>query len=171
MRPDEHEALARLIEEAYTGWVPESYLAVLGDVASRARAAVVLVAVGTATGQVAGGVTYVPGPGPYAEFEDEREAGIRMLAVAAELRRTGVGTLLTEACLSRARDEDRVRVSLHTPEDNRPARQLYEAIGFRAVPERDLVVGDDTRLVGYVFDLPGSVDAGPGGETGETRGA
>jgi hypothetical protein len=46
----------------------------------------VLVAV-DADGGLLGDVTYVPGPGPLAELEEEGDAGIRMLAVSPAPRR------------------------------------------------------------------------------------
>lgn len=84
IREDEHDLLAALTVEAYRALEGSpglgGYVEALADVASRAAAAVVLVAVDDAG--LLGGVTYVDGPAnPYAEGLREGEVGIRMLAV------------------------------------------------------------------------------------------
>ncbi|MGI9034262.1 MAG: GNAT family N-acetyltransferase [Acidimicrobiales bacterium] len=176
MAPAEAEALGRLTVAAYTGlpgFAPgDAYLAELADVAGRAaRGAVVLVAV-DAGGHLLGGVTYVPGPGggagpagqgsraareardrPLAEFDDPAHAGIRMLAVAPEARRRGVGTFLVRACIARARAEGRTRLWLHTTEAMRGARRLYERESFHRAPEADCL--GPLHLLAYVLELEG----------------
>jgi ribosomal protein S18 acetylase RimI-like enzyme len=102
---------------------------------------------------VAGAVTYVPGPGPYATFEDDQEAGMRMLAVAPEWRRRGVGRALVEACIARARSEGRTRLSLHTMPTMTAAHELYQTLGFRRAPENDRWVSADVPILGYALDL------------------
>ncbi len=140
----EVEALGRLTVAAYRE-VPgfdagEDYMAELGDVARRAALAVVLVAV-DAHGRLLGGATYVPGPGPYFEWDDSpdrrNDAGIRMLAVAGDARGHGVGTALVRACLARARADGRARIWLHTTPEMTAAHRIYEREGFRRAPEAD----------------------------------
>lgn len=136
----EIEPLGRLTVAAYQG-VPgfepgDGYMAELGDVARRADLAVVLVAVDARDGLL-GGVTYVPGPGPYFEWEGSDDAGIRMLAVAPEARGRGVGTALVGVCVARARVEGRRRVWLHTTPEMTVAHRIYERQGFRRAPAAD----------------------------------
>jgi ribosomal protein S18 acetylase RimI-like enzyme len=154
--PAEHAALGGLTVAAYRS-VPgdsstsPSYEATLRDVAARARHAVVLAAV-DADGTLLGGVTYVPGPGPLAEFEDEGDAGIRMLAVAPAAHRRGVGRRLVESCLARAREEGRSRIVLHTAPSMTAAQALYGSLGFVRAAELDgLVPG--AGLMAYTLDL------------------
>src|SRR4051812_28143988 len=65
----------------------DSYLGELRNVAKRAAAAEVLVAVeGT---RLLGGVTFVPRGGPMADIAREGEAEIRMLAVTKDARGKG----------------------------------------------------------------------------------
>jgi GNAT superfamily N-acetyltransferase len=156
------DVLGRLTVDAYLD-VPgftagEGYLAELGDVARRAAQAVVLVAAGP-DGTVLGGVTYVPGPGPYAEFEGPDDAGIRMLAVAPRARDRGVGTALVRACVSRARAEGRARLWLHTTGAMTAAHRLYEREGFRRAPGQDRAAGD-VHLLAYVLDLTSASEWG-----------
>jgi ribosomal protein S18 acetylase RimI-like enzyme len=155
------DAVADLTEAAYRevlgDRLGDGYLAELRDVARRAREAVVLVAVDGARdeagGPVVGSVTYVPGPGPWAEFEGDDEAGIRILAVHPAAQGRGVGTALVEACIALARLEGRRRLSLHTVSTMAPAMRLYERLGFRRAPERDWPLESGTVLLAYVLDL------------------
>ena len=80
----EHEALGELTVAAYreVGETDEPYYAELRDVATRAALVPVLVAVDAPSGRLLGGLTYVPGPGPYSEGEfGEAAASIRIRAV------------------------------------------------------------------------------------------
>jgi predicted N-acetyltransferase YhbS len=128
-----------------------AYIPELRDVAGRARDAVVLVA---AEGDsVLGAVTYVPGLGPYAEFNDPDAAGIRMLAVAPEAQGRGVGTALVRACLHRARSEGRTRVVLHSTPWMTTAGRMYPRLGFVRAPERDWTPAPGVDLQGYAFEF------------------
>ena len=161
--PSEAAALGELTVAAYAASpgfaADEAYFAELADVAGRAELAPVLVAVDDGT--LVGGVPYVPGPGPYAEFDDPEGAGVRMLAVATEAQGRGVGTALIRACAARARAEGRARLWLHTTPQLATAQRIYEREGFRRVPENDWS-GDDLHLIAYVLDLDDSGGEGWG---------
>lgn len=103
-------------------------------------------------GVVVGGVTYVAGRGPYAEFDDPQGAGVRMLAVAPAAQGRGVGTALIRACAARARAQGKARLWLHTTPELVVAQRLYEREGFRRAPENDWH-GEDYHLIAYVLDL------------------
>jgi len=156
VEPAEHEAVADLTVSVYAdvlgGLLSPEYRAELAEVGRRAREAVVLVAV-EAGGRVVGSVTYVPGVGPYAEFEAPDEAGIRMLVVAADRHRRGIGSALVRACIERAHREGRLRLSLHTTAEMAPAHRLYAGLGFRRAPERDWKPEPGMCLLGFVLDL------------------
>ncbi len=155
-RPEEYEAVAEVTVAAYRD-LPGAHLSGgyegrLRDVAARAAAAVVLVAV--EGGSVVGAVTYVPGPqSPWAELLEEGEAGMRMLAVPPAWQRRGVGTALVRACVERARREGRHRLCLHTTPWMAPARRIYERLGFRRELGRDWVPVPGVPLLGFVCDL------------------
>ena len=55
---------------------------------------------------------------------------IHDLAVTARHRRKGVGRALLEDILRRARDAGCAKVTLEVRDDNEPARQMYERLGF-----------------------------------------
>lgn len=154
IRDGEHEELAAVTVDAYEVVLGErlgaGYASVLRDVASRAAQATVLVAV--EGDRVVGGVTYVGGPGPWAEFSETDAAGIRMLAVAPAAQRRGVGARLLQACLDRARADGKARIVLHTTPWMVEAHRLYRRFGFARTPERDLRA-DGLDLPAYVLDL------------------
>lgn len=154
MRPAEYVTLGEITVSAYEalgGYLHDEYRALLRDVADRARSAVVLVA---AEGDnVLGGVTYVPRHGPYAEFESDDEAGMRMLAVAPEEQNQGAGSALTVACMDRARADGKARLVLHTTPWMTKAHRIYARLGFRRAPERDAHPMPELHLMAYVCDL------------------
>jgi ribosomal protein S18 acetylase RimI-like enzyme len=140
-RPDEYAAIGDLIVAAYSDYVEIAedgdYVSELRDVARRAEDCPIYVAVDE-DGTVVGGATYVPGPGnPYAEVERDGEAGIRMLAVSPDARRRGIGTLLTDALVDRARADGRHGMALLSLPTMTAAHAMYERAGFRRDPTRD----------------------------------
>lgn len=154
-RPGEYGALGKLTEVAYreVGETEESYYPELRDVAGRAALVPVLVAVDVETGDLLGGVTYVPGPGPFHEGDFGEAASIRMLAVAPGARRRGVGRALTAACITRAQADGRTAVALYTRPFMTDAHRMYESMGFRRVPELDWEFDPGERLLAYRLDL------------------
>ena len=159
-RPEEYGVLGDITVAAYRSLDPSSdpkasslsddYLVALGDVADCAAKAVVLAAVDP---EPLGCVTYVPGLGEYAEFEDADAAGIRMLAVAPAARSKGAGRALTQGCLERARADGFRLVVLHTMASAVSARHLYETMGFVRAPDRDWYPEPDIFLMGYEYPL------------------
>ncbi len=153
--PHEFAALGDLTVAAYRavpgGSTSAGYEETLRDVAARARDAVVLVAV--AHGTLLGGITYVPGPGAYAEFHGDDEAGIRMLAVAPAAQGRGVGRRLMADCIERATAAGKARIVLHTTASMTPAQALYSSLGFERTTGRDLRPSPRTHLLAYVLEL------------------
>jgi len=156
VRPEEYQAVGDITIAAYMtieGFSPGArYVAELRDVAGRVESAEVLVAVDGA-GHVLGGVTFVPGFGPLAEFEGDDEAGMRMLAVDPAAQGRGVGRLLAEACIDRARTAGRARLVLHTTTAMHAAHRLYRGLGFARTPELDIRTQGGMLLEAYVYKL------------------
>ncbi len=135
------EKAGRIVLDAYRflpGYEAEpDYEVELADVAARLPP-VAEVLVAEHDGQVVGCVTYVPDPqSPLAESLQPGEAGIRMLGVEGTARGRGIGRLLVEACLDRARRQGRVAVFLHSSSYMHSAHRMYGRLGFRRAPERD----------------------------------
>lgn len=156
VRPDEFAAAAEVVVAAYLHLsTPEAdwYFDVIRDVATRAAAVPVLVAVERSTGAVVGSVTFVPGPGPYAETSDPHEAGFRMLGVAPDAQGRGIGRALVEACIVRARAVGALRLGLLTRDTMVAAQALYEHLGFRRDEAGDVEPVPGIRLHRYVLEL------------------
>ncbi|MFI9342310.1 GNAT family N-acetyltransferase [Streptomyces sp. NPDC052773] len=159
--PAEYDTVGEITAQAYLrdGLLDfgesDAYLEELRDVAKRAAAAEVLVAV--AEERVVGGVTFVPSGGPMADVAGPGEAEIRMLAVAREARRRGAGEALVRACVDRARATPGcVRVVLSSQPTMHSAHRVYERLGFVRTPERDwnpLPELDDITLLTYELTL------------------
>lgn len=156
MAPTEYDELGALTLASFrdiegAGELGE-YASTLRNVADRAEHALVLVAVDGS--QLLGGVTYVDGAAnPYAEDLRDGDAGIRMLAVAGPAQGRGVGRALTQACLDQAEADGAARVALHSTPWMVVAHRLYTSMGFVRVPERDVDVSADLRLMAFVLDL------------------
>lgn len=158
-RPEEYAAAGDVTVRAYLagGFVSpgSSYVDRLRDAAARAAAGVLLVAVDEATGDVVGtAALFTSDAGPdWAEHAGPGEAVLRMLAVAPEARRRGVGRLLTVAAVEEARDRGCRRLLLSTQHAMTAAHALYESLGFRRAPERDWQPVEDEWLMGYELAL------------------
>ena len=155
VRPDEAEAVGDLTMRSYHTVYDDvgDYEAVLRRVGHRTRSAEVLVA--ELDGRIVGTVTYVPGPGPYAEGDppDPDAAWIRMLAVAPEAMGSGIGRALAEACIERARAAGRHRLLLNTGDPQTAAQRLYERLGFERRPDLDEPVDDHLWMRAYSLEL------------------
>ncbi|MEU0966682.1 GNAT family N-acetyltransferase [Streptomyces sp. NPDC005917] len=159
--PTEYEPLGEITAQAYLQdnlldfGESDTYLGELRDVAKRAAAAEVLVAVNGDT--LLGGVTFVPGPGPMADIAAPEEAEIRMLAVGRAARGHGAGEALVRACVDRARALDGCeKVVLSTQRTMHAAHRIYERLGFVRTPGRDwnpLPELDDITLLTYELTL------------------
>jgi ribosomal protein S18 acetylase RimI-like enzyme len=161
VRADEHDRVAELTLAAYEqlGVDVGPYRALLADVAGRAAAAEVLVAVRGS--RVVGAVTFVPDrDNAYAEFDDADAAGIRMLAVDPDAQGAGIGKALVEACVARATATGRSRVVLHSTTEMAAARRLYRRLGFRRAPDRDWRPQPHVALHGYVLAIDTVARAG-----------
>ena len=152
--PGEYTAVGALVFEVYRTIIPglDEYADELRDVAGRIAAGV-LVWVAEVEGTLAGTVSYVPGPGPYAEFDDPAGAGIRMLAVLPAFQGRGIGEALVRACLGRAREDGRERVYLDTTRWMETAQRLYARMGFERAPELDWEPATGVKLSKYVYEL------------------
>lgn len=153
---DEYAAAGALVVSAYEALpgahLSGGYAAELADVARRAREAEVLVAL--ADGELVGCATYVPDrSSPWAELLEGDEAGLRMVAVLPSVQRRGVGRVLVEACVARARSGARSAVLLHTTPWMVAAHRLYECAGFARFPERDWTPEPDVPLLAYRLKL------------------
>jgi len=156
-RPHEYEEIGRLTQAAYHQYarsgdpVWQAYFESLGDVAARARGALVLIAVegerilGTATVKLDSAIN--------GEQLMPDQANLRMLAVAPEVRSHGVGRRLVAACIAEAQAAGKHLVTLHTTEEMVAAMRLYRSFGFERELARDVAIGETVRLIAYRLPL------------------
>lgn len=138
--PADYPAVAELTLAAYRadGQLDEaaaSYATTLADVAGRARAGDLLVAVDGA--EVLGSVLYVKPGSVYAEISRPGEAEFRMLAVDPAAQGRGVGRALVLACVERAAAAGCAAVVICVRDFAFAAQKLYESLGFTRTPELD----------------------------------
>jgi ribosomal protein S18 acetylase RimI-like enzyme len=78
---------------------------------------------------------------------------LRLLAVAPEARGLGVGQLLVDECVIRARRAGAAALGLHTSRSMRAAKRMYERMGFVRVPEHDFQPPGAELVEGYALRL------------------
>ena len=89
-----------------------------------------------------GAVVYIGDVADYGagiDLSGERAAGFRLLAVSNQSRGLGVGKLLTDACLDRARGEGLPQMIIHTTDAMKVAWGMYEKMGFKRSEDLDFL--------------------------------
>jgi GNAT superfamily N-acetyltransferase len=155
VQPHEAPRVGEITLAAYDrsgGRIEGEYREWLADPSARVPfATAVLVAVDEATGEVLGTVTYVrPGDDEFEHPTTEGDAGFRMLAVAPEAQGRGVGDVLIDACVSRARADGAHRVVISSMEWMTRAHGMYLRRGFVRRPDLDVRFPAGT---GFIFSL------------------
>ncbi len=148
-RPDEYGAIGQLLVQVYSAiegfpkadTQPGYYnlLANIGRLAEK-EGTELLVAT-NATEQVGGAVVYFNnmaayGPGTPVQHI-QNTSGFRLLAVNPAARGNGIGQLLTNACIARARALGHEQVIIHSTESMHVARKMYAKLGFEPAPAFD----------------------------------
>jgi len=155
--PGEYEAIGELGETAYSHDydISDQYRERLLDVAARAAEHEVWVAVDRHTGQLLGTVT-APRPGRHISvLGRDGELDFRLLAVAPSARRRGIGRQLVEHMIALAAERGAVRVVLNSAPDMTGAHQLYYAMGFTRLTERETrtVEGHSGPLLAFGYEI------------------
>lgn len=154
--PEELDAVGDLTVRVYldAGFLPpeSAYATQLRDAARRARDAELLVAVDD-NRAVVGSVTYAVHGGDYAELAGPGEGEFRMLVVAPEARKQGIGEALVRACLDRARAAGCTAMRLSTQTAMTDAHRLYERVGFTRTPDLDWSPAPGVALLAYFLPL------------------
>lgn len=124
-------------QDAYQDW--PGFQAKLGKLSALAGLGELVVA--EVAGRIAGAVVYVGPNAPKAEFFRPEWPIMRMLVVIPEMRGRGVGRMLAEECLHRARRDGATTVALHTSDLMQVALPMYQRMGFRLVAKAPLIHG------------------------------
>lgn len=153
---NEIELVSALAVSAYGGdyELSAEYLAEIGDVSGRVRAAEVWVA--EIAGEIVGTVT-VPRPGERLQDDTQPdEMDVRLLAVSGRARGAGVGEALMRHCMVLAGERGARRLVLHTGSMMLGARRLYERMGFERIPEREFefeTLGETREILAYGISI------------------
>lgn len=160
------EAANRAFAQIVPAAVFDAYLANVLDIEARLDLGQTYVA--EHRGRVAGTITY------YRDANDEGigprvpagTAGIRAVAVHPEARGLGLGRLLAQTAIDRARADGKRAIVLHTWWLMSAAIGLYQSVGFRRDPSLDADtraffptgVDEDVAVLAYRLDLPSAED-------------
>lgn len=96
---------------------------------------------------------YPAGTVPYDGGEALPFPEFRLLAIAPNARRRGVGRALVDECIRRAKTSGATELGLHTSKSLQAAVAMYEAMGFRRAPERDFQPEGAELVQGYRLTL------------------
>ena len=117
---------------------PQSpYIETLRNVAPRLDETLVLTP-SQVTDEVIAAVAALPNGHPMTEATEPGEWEFRYLAARKDHWGQGLGTRLIEAVEDRAGSNDAERIVLRVVDDNPRAMRLYEHLGYRHQPDRDI---------------------------------
>src|SRR5262249_44009721 len=74
--------------------------------------------------------------------QEQNAAGFRLLAVDPSIRGKGIGKLLVEECIRKAKDKNLGQVIIHTTAAMKTAWKMYENIGFKRSEDLDFMQGE-----------------------------
>jgi ribosomal protein S18 acetylase RimI-like enzyme len=138
----------------------EAYWREIGAVHFRVDVAQLIAA--TTGKRIVGAVTFYP-DGSRSQVIDwpPKWAVIRLLAVAPDCRRRGIGRVLTQECVRRARRRGARAIGLHTDSRMPIAQLLYSQLGFRRAPEFDYqpIPEADVTVMGWTQDVAATSSA------------
>jgi ribosomal protein S18 acetylase RimI-like enzyme len=101
-------------------------------------------------GRLVGSVFLYPaGESAYARGDVQQYPEIRLLAIAPNARRRGVGRALVAECIRRAIASGATELGLHTSKSFGAAIAMYEAMGFTRVAARDFRPDGAELVQGY----------------------
>jgi len=163
-KPDEFEAIGQLMVDVYSqlkGFPnrteqPGYYmmLANIGDFTEKENTEL-LVAI-SEENIVVGGVVHFSDMANYGSGGTattiKNASGFRLLAVDPETRSNGIGRLLCEACINRAKNLNQNELIIHSTESMKIAREMYKRLGFVRFKAIDFMQGE-LPVFGFKLEL------------------
>jgi len=152
--PGEFEKIGKLMVQVYSqleGFPKESeqpnyykMLANIGELTNKPETEL-LVAV-SSDDKIVGGVVYFSdmryyGSGGTATNE-QNASGFRLLAVDPLTRGKGIGKLLTNECIRKAKEKKVYQIIIHTTMAMQTAWKMYENLGFKRSEDLDFMQGE-----------------------------
>ena len=152
--PAEFEQIGKLMVRVYSqldGFPKESeqpnyynMLANIGELTNKPEAEL-LVAVSPGD-KIAGAVVYFGDMKHYGSggtaTKEENASGFRLLAVDPSARGNGIGKLLTNKCIKKAKDKKVYQMIIHTTMAMQTAWKMYENLGFKRSEDLDFMQGE-----------------------------
>src|SRR5258705_3772062 len=150
-RPDEFEEIGRLMVRVYSqleGFPKEfeqpgyyKMLSNIGELTNKPETEL-LVAV-SSDDKIVGGVIYFNDMKNYGSggtaTKEQNAAGFRLLAVDPLARGKGIGKLLTNECIRKAKEKKLSQVIIHTTKAMQTAWKMYETLGFKRSEDLDFM--------------------------------
>lgn len=152
--PEEYEEIGKLMVQVYSqleGFPkqdeqPDYYkmLANIGELTKKPETEL-LVAV-SIDNKIQGGVVYFSDMQYYGSggtaTKEKNAAGFRLLAVDVSARGKGIGKLLTNECICKARRRQLAQVIIHSTKAMQTAWKMYEGMGFKRSKDLDFLQGE-----------------------------
>lgn len=136
-------------KSSYQDW--PGFRAKIGNMSALADVGEIVVA--EVEGQIVGAVAYVSPSTPKAEFFRPEWPIMRMLVVAPDFRGRGIGHILAQECLRRAKRDGASFIALHTSKLMQVALPMYQRMGFKWVSGTPAIHGVEYGV--YVKELDG----------------
>ena len=73
---------------------------------------------------------------------EQYASGFRLLAVHPSFRGEGIGKLLTNECIRKAKEKNHFHLVIHTTKAMQTAWKMYEKMGFKRAEDLDFMQGD-----------------------------
>ena len=149
--PQEFPAIGKLMVQVYSqleGFPKESeqpeyykHLHNIGEFTNRPNVELI---VAVSTEQTIGGAVVFFGDMQYygsggTATQEKNAAGFRLLAVDSSARGQGLGKMLTNECIRRAKERKLSQVIIHTTKAMQQAWKMYESIGFKRSEDLDFL--------------------------------
>jgi len=152
-KPNEFEEIGKLMVRVYSqleGFPKEDeqpayykMLANIGEFTNKPETEL-LVAI-SPDHKITGGVVYFSDMQYYGSggtaTKEKNAAGFRLLAVDPAVRGKGIGKLLTNECIRKAKDKKLSQVIIHSTKAMQTAWKMYEGMGFKRSEDLDFLQG------------------------------
>lgn len=153
-KPEEFEAIGKLMVQVYSqleGFPKQdeqpAYYTMLANIGELTRKpeTELLVAV-SVDNKIEGGVVYFSDMQYYGSggtaTKEINAAGFRLLAVDESARGKGIGKLLTNECIRKAKAKNLSQVIIHSTKAMQTAWKMYEGMGFKRSEDLDFLQGE-----------------------------
>lgn len=124
-------------KDNYNDW--NAIKSIVGRMSALNESSEIIIAEGS--GNIIGGVAFVPPGGDTKGHFDKSWASIRMLVVSPGQRGKGIGKKLTKECIKRASDIEVSFIGLHTSPIMEVALSMYLRMGFVKVKDIEPIFG------------------------------